>query len=86
MSSSYSAILIGKDHGGPALHVVAQGSAGVEAFANERVDGGSRGRLQNRLLALRLHACKKQGSGGLGAFLLRLLRLVFGLEELPSLA
>ncbi len=85
MYSFYSAILIGKDHGGPALHVVAQGSAGVEAFANERVDGGSRGRLQNRLLALRLHACK-HGSGGLGAFLLRLLRLVFGLEELPSLA
>jgi hypothetical protein len=69
-------------HGGPALHVVAQGSAGVEAFANERIDGGSRGRPQFcRFIALHPHACK-HGSGGLGAFLLRLLRLVFGLEEL----
>jgi hypothetical protein len=59
------------------------GSAGVEAFANERVDGSSRGRPQFcRFIALHLHACKKQGSGGLGAILLRLLRLVFGLEEL----
>ncbi len=82
VSSSYSAILIGKDHVGPALHVVAQGWAGVEAFANELVDGGSRGRLQFcRFIALHPHACK-HGSGGLGALFLRLLHLVFGLEEL----
>jgi hypothetical protein len=59
--------------------VVAQGPGGAESFANERFDGGSRGRLQDRFISLRLHACK-QGSLGLGLFLVRLLRLVFGLR------
>ncbi len=61
--------------------MVAQCPCGVESFANERVDRGFRGRLQDRLIALRLHGCK-QGGGGLGFLLVRLLRLGFGLEEL----
>jgi hypothetical protein len=51
--------------------VVAQGPGGAESFANERVDGGSRGRLEDHFILLRLHACK-QGSLGLGFFLGRL--------------
>jgi hypothetical protein len=53
---------------------------GVESFANERVDGGFRGRLQEVSLALRLHA-RQQSSGGLGFLFVRLLRLGFGLES-----
>ena len=70
MSQRVSRVL-GTDHVGPALDVVAQRPGGAESFANERVDGGSRGRLEDHFILLRLHACK-QGSLGLGFFLGRL--------------
>ena len=64
-------------HSSPAIYCYAMW---VEA-ENSRVRGGSRGRLQDRFVAWHLHA-GKHGSGGLGTCRVRLLRLIFGLEEL----